>query len=554
MSEPLQAERAPALRRALLAIACVEALLLLLGGGVLLSRWGGERGRSRELLPPPSEPALEAESLPAGREAGARSANERGAAAPVVASAPSPTPRATEGLLLGRFVDEAGQALANVRGALYASDRSPDSHRELAADARGRFVCAGLALGSYELGAEVSGCLPLRETIEIVEASAPLRRDFVLRRALVLGVRVRTPSGEPLLTALMPRWQQMRVMPHSLVTVEATRWEPRFAYLTTSTGGARFSVGRWSLGAAAPESGLPNDILGSFALDREEALWVSVFVRSSLVAKQAVPSGQRLIDLVVDPAAIDAQLARLRVRLLDGASGAPLADVRVGLHDSSGDTAPVRTDAEGRVAFASVVPGLWQLHAFLPDEAPRTIWIELTPGLDLDLGDLRLHASRRVKGRVEAGTRDVRELRIEALCSDPVPHPALRFSSASAGVTADGRFELRLPPGRFLVRATGSGGASADLDVRETTSDVLLLTLRDESRIEVSVGNLSEPTRCALYDLEQRLLRRHWLRDGQQVHWPCLPGSYEVVLDTPSGSREVRRIEVSASPFELRVP
>ncbi|MEZ6194145.1 MAG: carboxypeptidase-like regulatory domain-containing protein [Planctomycetota bacterium] len=109
----------------------------------------------------------------------------------------------------------------------------------------------------------------------------------------------------------------------------------------------------------------------------------------------------------------DPDLAHVSVRVVDDASGQPIAGCPVLLEPrtmgpraaSDGEVRTTKTDRDGRARIGAPGPLRFELRVQSPRHADHLVPASLNPGEDLDLGEVRLKLGAEVRGRVtdEAG-------------------------------------------------------------------------------------------------------------------------------------------------------
>jgi hypothetical protein len=199
-------------------------------------------------------------------------------------------------------------------------------------------------------------------------------------------------------------------------------------------------------------------------------------------------------------------------------------------------------------------PGLLDVEASGDKLRARRDLVELGAGETLDLGDLPLFASHTIRGRCEGLLGKADACRIHWLALDPPPHRALRRHRDSATVQPDGTFVLSLAEGRYLLRASGAGGAVVEIDTRTLADGPLVLRLAAEAQLRLIVAETGAPPELTLFDGGNRDVWRRDLAAGWRIPILLPPGDYRAELRDARGRVETRRITLGPDGAELRVP
>lgn len=456
-------------------------------------------------------------------------------------------------LLYGRILDGSGRPVERVAMSLRRVGDT-ETWSEFRPQERGRFLYPGLPPGDFELQGSATGFLPYTATVRIEAGLPRLEHEVVMQRARILAVRMLTPDDRTLMPALMELSKERRMaLLIGSISAIATRMEPTGDFPLSSTQGPSLGIGRWRSESGPRELGLPKDSTGFFELRGNEPLWVSALFRTSLLAKVRVEAEQAEVTLRVAPEQVLAKLGTVRLRALDASTSQPLADARVRLSDAHGGGIPSFTDADGRVELQHLPPAVLRLHLIGDTIEDQSLSLELGPGQILDLGDLRFAPARTLRGRIEnaSGKRELLQLTAKRL--DPPP-TGLLHSWISAIVASDGAFELRLPEGRYLVRASGAGGACFEIESRDYAERPLVFALAPEAPLRIEARGLDEAVKLSLFDAQRRLVSRRWIRDDFRTEIACLPGAHELELQSLDGQVTRRSVHVPPEGLDLRWP
>jgi hypothetical protein len=439
--------------RSLIAVTTLAAL----AGGV----WIWRSDRSIPTKPVRSAAAREVE--PAAPVSGSRevAAPEpswpRARSATPVASRPfddaaATRPRVDRVLVYGSVRDDGGNPVN--QGQVLWRRNDDDVSRNTAID-DGAYAIQ-LPPGSW-IATTASGTFPRTESRFELSPEVPRHRlDFALRRPWRVAVRARTSDGRPLAEVVGRGFRAPE-----LVAI-ATQSEPP-ADLPVS--GDRYLAG---VGAGRFRATRGGDAVGTLDLHVAPPLFVTLCAGSGVLATKALSSVVSEIEFEVDAAAFNARLGSVKARLVDAATGRPLADYAVALSTPSSSGPSERTDANGVAAYSGLAAGVYLFDTSpwtetVPPEGPREAFVfnvKVGAGETVDLGELRLAAPAVVAGTVE-GVVEGEETYISL-----VPFHRLRdeasFSGSLTKLGPQGRFEFKnAPRGRVLLLVRRKDGATA---------------------------------------------------------------------------------------------
>jgi hypothetical protein len=238
---------------------------------------------------------------------------------------------------------------------------------------------------------------------------------------------------------------------------------------------------------------LPGSSVGSLQLLEEPPMWIGLALHGQLLGWEPLQRGATEIEFRLDADAFERCFASVALRTLDG-SGAPLAGARATLKpDTSAhrrsDLADVESDADGRIAFARVIPGRAELSVLF-GEALHQELLTLKAGEHRDLGDVELAPGAAVPIRVvdEEGRPVTAWIEIapfrEGQPVDELYPPNLHRLTGS-----DGEFRLPMPSSPSIVRAraavpprmlpTDDQSPNVLLDPAAPPREPLVLTVRE---------------------------------------------------------------------------
>jgi hypothetical protein len=231
---------------------------------------------------------------------------------------------------------------------------------------RGSYAVAGLEPGRYRLHAEHEGFATIEREFTIAPDVEALRLDLVFARKVVVPVRLLAPDGRRLVDAVGAEDPDFPLYHLAVLALPTVPTAP--LPLTDCCMEIRATLAQWIVPTGrfarngSDEMPRPEDCDGMLLLESAApfhavAVLKNVVVGSTFVAKPEDTGGG--IALVVDPAAIRAALATVRVRCVMGRDARPVAGRSLRMSDGQGwGRFEAKTDAEGRAVFTHVAPGI----------------------------------------------------------------------------------------------------------------------------------------------------------------------------------------------------
>lgn len=530
------------LQRALQILAVVQAVLIVIMAVVW---WRAERviapaSADAEQTRPAEASPTSAPPIPVASERPATAADPTAARSPTADSAVQSARAALYGMATG----VGGEPLRDGVLWLYRDGK----HVGTASGDLAPFVFSGLSPGLHRLRSRVADQLPIDRDVEV---HAPATRlDFEFPARWVLSVKAVTPEGKPWRDSLGSLG--LRMINRGLVALAFD--SPLNGDLPASNQGeVEGGLGPFRPGhdpfdrSATP---LPKDVLGLLTLPPGQPVHVALILRQSVIAQQLVAADQPEVTFTLPIEALQAKLARVRVRVVDP-QGLPVAKANVACNDGQTGGGGKPTDEEGRVVLENLVPGRLDLmiRSRLANGPP--VQILVPPGADLDLGDVVLPPPTPVEMQI-ANLTGSGSLRIHLL--DPLRPDwtagQMHFSIEGAGVRKYDFF-----PGRYAVLATGAEGvAMTVIDLRTVPPGPLGFELRRgaELRIETNFGAV-----MAEYELASAdgvIVRRREVRSAASEVVELPPGRYAVRITDQSGTVTRREFELPAGGMTMRLP
>lgn len=427
------------------------------------------------------------------------------------------------------------------------SARRGDGSRGARAAANGCFALAGLSPGTWTVSVRADGASDIEEDLEIGD-DAEQRHDFVLDRSYPVRVLCVTLDGKDLQRTA---WEAGVHLPNVQVVAQRDPLPERIAptdYGVAYAGDAKFDA----------EMNSKDGFVGTLHLTSAPPAHAALLLRHVVVQRQRIEAGQQEVKFVVDLDAAKALLGTASLRLLDEASGAPLDGVVVQFGTSSGSGPMGRmTDAEGRITFTNVHPGLLFVTTHHPKYESLHSTVRVEPGQTLDLGDLRLGPTNALAGRLvdEDGKPASANVSWTELKWRSTPRAFV--TNRSTRVEADGSFSLwGTGRGRIAVQArTQDGRVAVSVFDNPSPEPVVLRLVRGA---KVSVVRSADPTKAytiTFFDgardpVDARTLHSRWPR--ADITLPPGTWSFEVHDETDrlvqSGS-----LTLGASPTTLEI-
>lgn len=293
-------------------------------------------------------------------------------------------------VLVVRVQNEAGEPIAaNI--SLVAGDRGPDRRFSRA----GAACFARLSAEPLTLEVTAQGYLQQRETLLLASAPAEQEHLVVLTPATALAVRFLAPDGRRLRDVLQERWpiQGRNLMPY----LRASDGHDPSPLPPTATDYFRSPLGEWR-GWSELNAGR-TDSDGTLFLTSHPPVQLIAMLRNHTLGSLRLEAAMDRLDFVVDPEAIAALCASLRLRLLD-ADGQPVAKGMVML--TGGSSAPILRCEDGTGVYAQdgFAPGPLQVFCAVQGGWQVSRAILLESGMHLDLGDLHLRQATLRKARI----------------------------------------------------------------------------------------------------------------------------------------------------------
>jgi hypothetical protein len=446
-----------------------------------------------------------------------------------------------------------GSAVPGVTLSLMAGDATAAVARTSLSAGNLAFAWAEVEPGDYELAMRGEGVRESTQKVVVPPGVADLRVDVVLERSWLVRVLLTTPDGKPLHEVLSPELQLKMGMRFGAGVQLIALWQPIPDDLPQS--GLRDSpltIAKWKssreIGRGTTTRELPARYAGVLEMPESRDAFVAAVWKEVVLARASLAKDQQELELVVDPARLQASLATLRLVVVDR-DGKPLPGAKVGVNDRQSGGQPTAVDADGRYEKSDLAPGLFTLtvscegHRFAPHE------ITLRPGAVVDLGQVQALSSREVTIRL-AGAAEGKEPRGGMRLLETASHAALRPLEHRLSFR-NGEAKLGLVDGRYLLQVRGAGGARRIVDTRALGDGPLVVELQPEATLQVDSSATPTPTRLVLTTEDGAVVHDRWVTWRSRWDLPLLPGRYQVATTPLGGSASTRSLDVPSEGAKL---
>ncbi|HEX9792956.1 MAG TPA: hypothetical protein VGC54_03150 [Planctomycetota bacterium] len=364
------------------ALAIAALLVLQLGDGPAEVATTGEAGPANVSMPREGTPFTGTAPVSVEAESGARRELPARQPPPIAGDPVGQT-------LVGTVRDPDGAAL---NGGVLRFEGPAGKHTMVVFQAESGFAVSGFAPGRWRVQGTLQGYRKFDDEFEFPAGAALHRADFVFEPARLIKVRFLTAGGAPLAPALREAGFSWEISVSAIATLEHPG--PLLAPIATSQL-ERNAQSRWhrdSFGIEAHD--------GILEVDARGAVFVSALLRNAVLQSLPAPTGTDFLEFRIPLESIRAALGQLRLRVVDAETGEPIPGALASLSDSQSSVGGSPCDAEGRIRFRAVRPGLLELELSAPAHERRRVFLTFAPGEDKDLGEVRLAAAMEVHGRV----------------------------------------------------------------------------------------------------------------------------------------------------------
>ncbi len=499
----------------------------------------------QEPVPAPAVPAVGAPPLPTSTVPAVPDSKP----APTTA-APIPTAQqpGIGTLLLGSLQLPPGVNPPHIRVTLYAGEATESLQNASLGDDLS-FAFAGLDAGDYRLTTRADGLRPLERAVsippgaEVVKVALPRVASWVVKVALL------APDGRPLTEALKGQPELLGSIFDGPVQVIAS-WQPLPVQLPFSDQRQTpFTVGQWTPARGMPGRGdidLPAHFAGTLELRQDQPAVIGAVLRDCVLTQVPVEVGQQEVTLTVDPAQMRAQLASVRLQIVDATTRAPIADAKVGLNDSQSWRQPTAAGQDGVLQQERLLPGRYQLTVQVAGRVAPPLTVDLVPGRLTDLGQIPVAVPFVLRATVTGGD-DRAELNVTLQPLDVVEVPGTGRRSLRSGVQQR-ELKAELWPGRYRLRVTGKGfGAAREFDTRQLGDAKLTIELQPEPELALDSTQLADPARLVLTDSRGVQWSDRWITWQSRWNQQLPPGAYRWSLRGLDGRERTGDVVMSAT-------
>ena len=440
----------------------------------------------------------------------------------------------------------------------------------LSSDAKqegGAYALHALGFGTYWVTASADGYRSLEEIVDLRADRPQMRKDFTLQKAVELRVRVITTEGKNLLDVLeetgAPRGARLLV---PVATLEPPG--KRFDELAGSLN-SKFGVGQFQDYGPRVE-GLSPDCMGILLLDCDRPVWVSLLHYHVVLQTKRVGTGQDEVTFVLSPGDLLANLATIRVHVIDSEAGLPIQHARVMLTGGTYFDQGVATDPQGIATIERREPGLFDLQVWAKGYEGFRKSIDALPGEITDLGTVTLEREVAVAGNVLDPEGNPLAASFSVGVLDPVDHAIHWFRQEGFKSGGDGSFEIRrLGRGEYVIRTSNHDAVNEGewegivwvsgnvlVDTRAGPISGLEVRLRPASKLVLQVARgAADGMRFRVVDERGLELVESILHGSEPRPLELPPGSYRVSLLDPRGNvLSERSVTLESETVELVFP
>jgi hypothetical protein len=285
--------------------------------------------------------------------------------------------------LLVRFVDEAGESVA-----ASCTARLPDGSTIHSRIGGGTCILYDLPPGEVRLKSYGKGFFAREEQLLLAPAPDVQQHEMALERSASIPVTFLIADGRRLSAALRERFplsDRSASMPYLFATRDGVL--PQFSLTTRDEFSSPHA--QWS---SQSLFGDPSDPDGTLSVWSRPPLMLHVMMRHREIGRFPLEGLPAKLDLVVDLESAAAELATVRVRVLDGATGAPVKDGSIQLLGGRMGIGLARIGDDGTFERAGLPSGLYDLLGYFGEAGRFSQQIVLQPGEHLDLGTIRTSA------------------------------------------------------------------------------------------------------------------------------------------------------------------
>ncbi len=326
--------------------------------------------------------------------------------------------------------------------------------------ARGAYVVEGLLPGNYALHCSSPGYFDVDRLFSLDAGQTEHREDVELITQWIVAIRLLTSDGRNLrdrdVTGELPDGSSIDVV--ATGEPPPDRWSERSFERITRQFGSRYAR-RWP-----PDAHLSNDpddtCSGSLEIRLPPPVHVSAVLRGFVLATTRLDTKEPIATLEIPLDRLRGLRCSLRGRIVNAEDGNPIPNTQVQL-TGKGGTNILDLHENGEIRKDGLAPGLATLMIDAPAHGFETIALELSPGVETDVGTIRLGPRTHIRGRfVDEAGHGVRSDGhvVPFLGDDPVRSTEWRMV-ATLEVDGEGKFEIDGLATRKYVLSTLPSGA-----------------------------------------------------------------------------------------------
>jgi len=280
-----------------------------------------------------------------------------------------------------------------------------------------------------------------------------------------------------------------------------------------------------------------------FEIHGQLPVYASAMIGDRVVRTEPVDSVDRKVVFVLTRSELDAALGSLQFKVVDENREVPEAPLSCILRRDSWDMSgtPLQPPSAGEFHLRRLLPGPLSLEIGAPGYATVRLEIRVDPGVDRDLGEIRLESGTSIRGRILSPDDSLMSL--EAAKLNCIPHsgtegPAM-FGLEEYGTTGtEGGFTITgLRRGRYVLRTRGELPfhlASGPIEVSTESGSVKGVELRLKQTTQVTLRLNDPPADSCTVLVEDSA---HLPADEQRL----TRGGY-VMFDLPLGRYSARAV------------
>jgi hypothetical protein len=380
--------------------------------------------------------------------------------------------------------------------------------------------------------------------------------DVELRARYVVKVKIQNAAGEylPGLITKTAWWAELSVvatavaLPGDLPPIEGTsnRW---------------LGVGEWVTNSDRGRN--PDDqrgFAGELWLDQDPPVHAALVLRHVVLQRRRIEPGQHELVFTLEAAEVFGLLGSVVFRLVDDATGQPLAKAPVSVCTPNVFATGQVTDDDGRFRSEHFPPGPLTVTSFMKDYESLFRYVRMPPGGRLDLGDIRLSSSIQITASaVDGEGKPVTDAEFQYSNLDDRTFPQPLRDRHVSHVDAGGQARLAVGRHRYVVsvRSQRQGFGHATVDARFGTPAPIVITLRQtvpvalHVHVDKTVGYM-----VTILDPVRSPVRVLWFGSEHRPEGTALPpGAYTVEIHD-SADRLVRSfaLMVGTAPVTIDVP